>query len=103
MIKEYYEVLRAVFPIWIVSPDIAASVIPLRQKEFDLGIFDEASQMRFERGLPLVYRCEHSIIAGDDKQLKPSMFFTKTYDLDEEYIGDLDNVDSLLDKACASN
>jgi superfamily I DNA and/or RNA helicase len=59
--------------------------------------------MRIERGLPLIYRCQFLIVSGDDKQLKPSSFFSKTTSLDETYQGDLDNVDSLLDKAKSSN
>jgi superfamily I DNA and/or RNA helicase len=59
--------------------------------------------MRLERGIPLIYRCKFTIVSGDDKQLKPTSFFKKTNTLDDTYIGDLDNVDSLLDKAKASN
>lgn len=102
-IKEYYDVLRKIFPIWILSPDSAASILPLNKGEFDLGIFDESSQMRIERGIPLIYRCKNSIISGDDKQLKPTSFFTKINELGEEFVGHLDNVDSLLDKAKTSN
>jgi superfamily I DNA and/or RNA helicase len=77
--------------------------VPLKQNEFDYGIFDEASQLRIERGLPLVYRCQFSIVSGDDKQLKPTSFFSRATSLDETYTGHLDNVDSLLDKAKSSN
>ena len=59
--------------------------------------------MRIERGTPLVYRCKNSIVSGDDKQLKPTSFFTSINELGEMYEGHLDNVDSLLDKAKSSN
>lgn len=103
IIKNYYDILRIIFPIWILSPDSAAITLPLELNEFDLGIFDESSQMRLERGIPLIYRCSNSVVSGDDKQLKPSNFFLKTSNLDETYEGHLDNVDSLLDKAKTSN
>ena len=103
IIKAYYSVLREIFPIWILSPDSAASILPLNKEEFDIGIFDESSQMKIERGIPLIYRCKFSTVSGDDKQLKPSAFFTKNAELDEIYEGHLDNVDSLLDKAKSSN
>lgn len=103
IIRDSYETLRKIFPIWILSPDTAASILPLKQNEFDLGIFDESSQMRIERGTPLVYRCKNSIVSGDDKQLKPTSFFTSINELGEMYEGHLDNVDSLLDKAKSSN
>jgi superfamily I DNA and/or RNA helicase len=75
----------------------------LNQNEFDYGIFDEASQMRIERGLSLIYRCRFSMVSGDDKQLKPTSFFARATSLDEIYDGHFDNVDSLLDKAKSSN
>ncbi len=103
VIKNNYEILRIIFPVWIQSPDSAAITIPLNKGEFDIGIFDESSQMRIERGIPLVYRCKNSIVSGDDKQLKPTNFFLKINELGEVYEGHLDNVDSLLDKAKSSN
>ena len=75
----------------------------MKDCQWYLGIFDESSQMRIERGTPLVYRCKNSIVSGDDKQLKPTSFFTSINELGEMYEGHLDNVDSLLDKAKSSN
>lgn len=103
LIKDHYGLLRKIFPIWVLSPLMAASILPLNKDEFDLGVFDESSQLRIEKGLPLIYRCKSSIVSGDDKQLKPTDFFQKINELDEEYVGHLDNVDSLLDKAKSSN
>jgi superfamily I DNA and/or RNA helicase len=86
-----------------LSPDAASSLIPLQKNEFDIGIFDEASQVTIERSYSLIYRCKSSVISGDDKQLKPSAFFSKSVEIDESYDDDLENVNSLLDKAKSSN
>ncbi|MBQ0045861.1 MAG: DUF4011 domain-containing protein [Mycoplasma sp.] len=105
-IKEYYDILKFVFPIWILSPDNVANYIPLNQHEFAVGIFDEASQMRVERSIPLIYRCTRSVVSGDDKQLRPSRFFAANISIDEESLTsdeELDNVESLLDKAKIAN
>lgn len=105
-IKEYYSVLKFVFPIWILSPDNVANYIPLAQHEFAVGIFDEASQMRVERSIPLIYRCTRSVVSGDDKQLRPSRFFAAAVSFDAEDLTsseELDNVESLLDKAKIAN
>ncbi|XQP55181.1 MAG: DEAD/DEAH box helicase [Mycoplasmoidaceae bacterium] len=105
-IKEYYSILKFVFPIWILSPDNVANYIPLQQHEFAVGIFDEASQMRVERSIPLIYRCTRSVVSGDDKQLRPSRFFAANISIDEESLTseeELDNVESLLDKAKIAN
>lgn len=87
-IRKYYKQLREIFPIWVLSPDNVAELIPLSKGEFNYGIFDEASQMFLERGYPLVYRCENNTIAGDLNQLKPTSFFMSRYD---DSVGDLKN------------
>ncbi len=98
-ITHFYNGLRKLFPIWIARPDNVATIVPLKENEFDYGIFDEASQMTIERAYPVIYRCAKKIVAGDDKQLKPTSFF-KTRINDAEYdIDDFDKADSLLDRA----
>ena len=102
----FYSILKFVYPIWILSPDNVANYIPLKQHEFTVGIFDEASQMRVERSIPLIYRCTRNIVSGDDKQLRPSRFFAANTTIDEESLTsseELDNVESLLDKAKIAN
>ena len=103
-VQEYYKELSLIFPIWISLPELVAQIFPLEKGIFDYGIFDEASQMFVERAYPLVYRCKTSIVAGDDKQLKPTSFFSSRimenkgdYDLNDN-----DQVDSLLDRAQVS-
>lgn len=97
-IQHYYSSLKKIFPIWVARPDNVATLIPMNQNEFDYGIFDEASQMTIERGYPVIYRSKIRIVAGDDKQLKPTSFF-QTKVVNQEFdIDDLDSVDSLLDR-----
>ena len=52
--------------------------------EFDVVIFDEASQMPVEYALPSLYRAKRFVVAGDEKQLPPTDFFKATFDEDEE-------------------
>ncbi len=100
-IKKYYEQLRIIFPVWIMNPTQVSLVIPLKRETFDYGIFDEASQMFLERAFPVVYRCKINVVAGDEKQLRPTSFFHTRNEIDENEEEDLenDNVESLLDKA----
>lgn len=58
--------------IWLLTPEALSSVIPLQFNLFDLVIFDEASQMYVEKGIPAIYRAKKVVIAGDPKQLRPS-------------------------------
>lgn len=84
LIKEHYDTLRFLFPIWILSPNQTCILTPCQKAIFDYGIFDEASQMFVERSFPLLYRCKINIVAGDDKQLQPSSFFMKQFNYDDQ-------------------
>jgi very-short-patch-repair endonuclease len=66
-----YELFRGI-RVWLMTPDAVSEILPLRMGLFDLVIFDEASQMYVERGIPAIYRAKKVVIAGDHKQLRPS-------------------------------
>ena len=72
---------------------------------FDLCIFDEASQMYVEKGIPTIYRAKKVVIAGDTKQLRPSSLGIGRLEDEDEFFEDnvLKNVSmdakSLLDLA----
>lgn len=91
--------------IWLMTPEVVSEIIPFERGRFDLVIFDEASQMYREKGLPALYRAKKAVIAGDDKQLRPSSigkgrFDNITDEDDEEEIQDaILEEESLLDLA----
>jgi hypothetical protein len=58
--------------VWMLTPEVLSAAIPLNFNLFDLVIFDEASQMYVEKGIPAIYRAKKVVIAGDPKQLRPS-------------------------------
>lgn len=58
--------------VWLLTPEAISSILPLKFNLFDLVIFDEASQMYVEKGIPAIYRAKKVVIAGDPKQLRPS-------------------------------
>ncbi|MGI6226253.1 MAG: AAA domain-containing protein [Peptococcales bacterium] len=104
-LREFAEVTFNLFPCWLMGPETVSEVIPLDEGLFDLIIFDEASQMFVENSIPTIYRGKKVVVAGDDKQLRPSSIFKARYnDLDEEDDLDLDKAaaleeESLLDLA----
>lgn len=67
--------LLGVVPVWLLSPETMAILFP-RQALFDLVIFDEASQCTVEAGLPVLLRARRVVIAGDEKQMPPSSYFS---------------------------
>jgi primosomal replication protein N'' len=70
-------------PVWLMNPDVASRVLPLRARLFDLVIYDEASQIPVEYAVPTLFRAKRAVIAGDEKQMPPSNFFSASVDSDE--------------------
>ena len=89
--------------IWLMTPEVVSEIIPFEKGRFDLLIFDEASQMFREKGLPAIYRAKKVVIAGDDKQLRPSSIgkgrFDPSSDDDDEDQDAAIEETSLLDLA----
>ena len=71
-IKKFdFELFRSV-KIWLLTPEVVSEIIPLQTGIFDLVVFDEASQMYVEKGIPSILRAKKVVVAGDHKQLRPS-------------------------------
>ena len=105
---EYYSrFILSLFPCWLLSPENVSCLLPLEKNMFDIVIFDEASQVFIESTIPSIYRGKSIVVAGDDKQLRPSATFMRRYlGADPEAEEDLSvqaalEVDSLLDLAVA--
>ena len=64
--------------------------------KFDLLVIDEASQMRSEDSLGALLRSNQVVVVGDQKQLPPTDFFTRTEGGSEELDDDLDD-ESILE------
>lgn len=73
--NESGQVLKDVKPVWLMSPLSVSDSLPLDTNFFDVVIFDEASQITLEQGIPALFRAPQTIIVGDDKQMPPSNFF----------------------------
>lgn len=91
-----------ILPVWLASPEMVSSIFPLTEGLFDIVIFDEASQLTVESGMPSIYRGKQIIVAGDEKQLPPSNLFRAGYadeEDEEETNFDTDESVSLLNLA----
>lgn len=78
-----FELFKSV-KIWLLTPEVVSEIMPLEAGLFDLVIFDEASQMYIEKGLPTIYRAKKVVIAGDHKQLRPSSLGSGRMEVEEE-------------------
>ncbi|MGG0240768.1 DUF4011 domain-containing protein [Bacillus rhizoplanae] len=103
LFSEISELLLVLKPCMMMSPMSVSQFIDPSILEFDLIIFDEASQMRSEDAIGSLLRGKQVIIAGDDKQLPPTAFFSQQIEVDDEFIDDEDqelyeNFESILDE-----
>lgn len=80
--------LMALRPVWLMNPDVASRVLPLKSGLFDTVVYDEASQMPVEYAIPTLFRGNVSIVSGDEKQMPPTAFFASRTDSDETEIFD---------------
>lgn len=71
-IDTYHPEMMENVRVWMMTPEVVSAIVPLLYGMFDLVIFDEASQMYVEKGIPAIYRAKKVVIAGDPKQLRPS-------------------------------
>jgi superfamily I DNA and/or RNA helicase len=67
--------LRAVFPIWLATPTALAKRLPMQQALFDIGIFDEASQLPLSHAVGALQRVSKLVVAGDPQQMRPQSYF----------------------------
>ena len=100
-----YELFKGV-RVWLLTPEVVSEILPLDMGVFDLLIFDEASQMYVEKGVPSIYRAKKVVVAGDHKQLRPSSLGVGRIEWDSDDDDDLDDdinaaleEESLLDLA----
>lgn len=67
--------IQTVKPVFMMSPMSIANFLPPGGIEFDLVIFDEASQVRPVEALGALLRGKQLVVVGDSKQLPPTSFF----------------------------
>ncbi len=67
--------IQAIKPVFMMSPMSIAAFVPPGSVEFDLVVFDEASQVRPVDAFGAVLRGDQVVVVGDSKQLPPTSFF----------------------------
>lgn len=77
LMQEAGAAIQTIKPVFMMSPMSIANFLPPGDIEFDLVIFDEASQVRPVEALGAVLRGKQLVVVGDSKQLPPTSFFDK--------------------------
>jgi very-short-patch-repair endonuclease len=94
------QAIQAIKPVFMMSPLSVAQFLEPGKIQFDLVIFDEASQVKPIEAMGAIARGRQLVVVGDNKQLPPSAFFSRidlTDDPDEEEFapaaaGDMESV-----------
>ncbi|MGY1592321.1 DUF4011 domain-containing protein [Geodermatophilus sp. SYSU D00708] len=74
LLAQYGELVTAVMPCVLVSPDSVARFFPAEAGLFDLVVFDEASQIRVADAVGALGRAKAAVVVGDSKQMPPTSF-----------------------------
>ena len=74
LLAQYGELITQVMPCVLVSPDSVARFFPAAAGQFDLVVFDEASQIRVADAVGALGRARAAVVVGDSKQMPPTSF-----------------------------
>lgn len=99
LIADARDVIQAIHPVFMMSPLAVSQYLP-SDIQFDVVIFDEASQVPPGDAINCIYRAGAVIAAGDQKQLPPTSFFAAAQSSDDDIDADEDlanDYESLLD------
>lgn len=87
-------------PCLLMSPLSVAQYLDAGYAQFDLVVFDEASQIPVWEAVGAIARGKQLAVVGDPKQLPPTNFFNKSCDSDDGPTGDeqVEDLESILDE-----
>jgi very-short-patch-repair endonuclease len=96
LIDQAGRAIQHIKPVFMMSPMSIANFLPPGKLEFDVVIFDEASQVKAVDAFGAVLRGRQVIVVGDTRQMPPSDFFGREVEIDDE-----DNVTSDIESVLA--
>jgi very-short-patch-repair endonuclease len=87
-------------PCLLMSPLSVAQYLDARHAQFDLVVFDEASQIPVWDAVGVIARGKQLVVVGDPKQLPPTNFFAKSADDGDGGVGEdqVEDLESILDE-----
>jgi very-short-patch-repair endonuclease len=87
-------------PCLLMSPLSVSQYLDAGYSQFDLVVFDEASQIPVWDAVGVIARGKQLAVVGDPKQLPPTNFFNKSTDSEDGFVVDeqIEDLESILDE-----
>lgn len=99
LFEQIPHVLMKLCPCILMSPISVAQYLSAENNQFDIVIFDEASQLPTCKAVGALARGRNAVIVGDPNQMPPTSFFAGNT-VDEDNL-DIEDLDSILDDCLA--
>ena len=84
LISKAGRAIQAIKPVFMMSPLSIANYLPPGEIEFDIVVFDEASQVKPADAFGALIRARQAVVVGDSQQLPPTSFFDTLTTSDED-------------------
>ena len=104
LLAETGELVQRIKPCFLMSPLSVSTFLAPDSVNFDVVVFDEASQIFPQDAIGAIYRAKQLIVVGDSKQMPPSNFFNASIETEnsDEETGDVTDFESILDLCSTS-
>lgn len=105
--RKCLDAIRSIKPCLMMSPQSVAQLLDAETAQFDLILFDEASQLPTEDAVGAIIRGKQIVVVGDPKQLPPTNFFAVAsgqvnVQTDEDGLPLFDDSQSILEEVLSS-
>lgn len=105
--RKCLDAIRSIKPCFMMSPQSVAQLLDADTAQFDLILFDEASQLPTEDAVGAIIRGKQVVVVGDPKQLPPTNFFAVAsgqvnVQTDEDGLPLFDDSQSILEEVMSS-
>lgn len=92
ILRRFGDAVQELTPLVLCSPSSAVDLIEPGTMEFDLVIFDEASQITVPEAIGTIARAKAVVVVGDSKQMPPSRRIGAQSAVEEELEDDVDEI-----------
>ncbi|MCX7127205.1 DUF3320 domain-containing protein [Aeromonas sp.] len=95
LIEKAGRAIQQIKPVFMMSPMSIANFLPPGKLEFDVVVFDEASQVKAVDAFGAIMRGKQVVVVGDTRQMPPTDFFSRDVERDDEDAATAD-IESIL-------